>query len=97
MLSNDTVEEYFQFRESMRPFLEKEMGLNSNCSEQRAIETIEQLTDFEEHLTNNDPKMLNECAEMILVSKVLLHKHIPDSHKYLDYSSVKKIEKKLKI
>jgi len=97
MVSNQTVDEYFQFRESMRPFLEREMGLNSNCGEQRAIEAIEQLIDFEEHLQSNDPSMFNQCAEMILVSKVLLQKHIVDKKRFLAESDIRKLEKKLKI
>lgn len=96
MVSNDTVEEYFQLRESMRPFLENEMGLNAQCGEQRAIEAIEQLIDFEEHLQTNDPEMLNACAEMILVSKVLLQKHLP-TYKFLNDEDVEKLQKKLKI
>ncbi len=97
MVSQQTVEEYFQLRESLRPFLERQMGLRNDCRLQDAIETIEQLIDFEDHLITNDPSMLDSCAEMVLVAKGMLQQYISKrgGKRYLDESDVKKLEKKL--
>lgn len=98
MVSNQTVEEYYQFRETMRPFLEEKMGLASDCQLQDAIEAIEQLFDFKDYLAENDPDMLDQCAEMLLVAKVILQSHITKNggKKYLQDSDLEKIQGSLK-
>lgn len=97
MVSQQTVEEYFQLRESLRPFLERKMGLQNDCKLQDAIETIEQLIDFEDHLISNDPEMLDSCAEMVLVAKGMLQQYISKrgGKRYLEESDLKKLEKEL--
>ena len=99
MVSQRAVEEYYQLRETLRPFLEERMGLDSQCRVQDAVEAIEQLVDFEDHLVTNDPDMLDNCAEMMLVAKTLLQKYISQNggRRYLASEDQKKLEQTLNL
>ena len=98
MVSEQTIEEYYQLRESMRPFLEEGIGLPKTSTEQDAIEALEQLLDFEEHL-REDPQFFDSCAESILVAKCMLTKRLGPrrSARYLSAEDIKRVEKELRI
>lgn len=95
MVSRETIEEYYQLREVLRPFLEQNIGLVS-CNVQQSIEAMEQLLDFEEHL-QNDPVFANTCADTIYVAKCMLAKHIAanDGKRYLSDEDIAHVEEKL--
>ena len=96
MVSQQTVEEYYQLRESLRPFLEERIGLSPTASSQDAIEALEQLLDFEEHL-KDDPEFFDACAESIMVAKCMLAQRLGPrrSTRYLSEEDKKKVEKEL--
>lgn len=94
MVSEQTIEEYYQLREAMRPFLEERIGLEPTTSTQDAIEAFEQLLDFEEHL-REDEEFFDACAESILVAKCLLAQKLGSRRvaRYLPQEEIKRVEK----